>query len=146
MGLLDRAKAAAQRAADKSTSLASNTFDGLWTTHGDKVCEMIHSHASQVATQGGAIISNDESYRLKVIDPAWEMLPMPVRLLGRERLKWDALFISARGQIFVIDGESVLVHPDAKQRIDKLLSKVSRSDRTNPTPGVATIESDVRPS
>ena len=139
MGLLDKAKAAAKLAAENSSALASNTVGGLWATHGGKACDAIYSHAKQVAKQGASVISDDECFRLKVIDPAWEMLPTPVRLLGRERLKWDELFLSTRSRIFVIDGEDVTVHPDAKKRIGQLLSRVSRLGKPKKIPGIPSV-------
>ncbi|MFM7118057.1 MAG: hypothetical protein ACKO0N_15640, partial [Planctomycetota bacterium] len=66
--------------------------------------------------------------KANVVDPAWEMLPMPIRLLGRERLRWDSIFDSARAKVFVVDGESATVHPEAKQRINQLFSGMFPSD------------------
>ena len=47
---------------------------------------------------------------------------MPVRLIGRERLHWDSMFIKARATLFIIDGDSVSLHPDARQRLEQMIA------------------------
>jgi hypothetical protein len=122
MSFLDKLKNVASHAKQASTSFASNSAGALWANHGDKVCEAVVKYASQAASKGNSFIADDAKYKANVVDPAWEMLPMPVRLLGRERLRWDSIFESARTWVFVVDGESVSVHPEAKQRINQLFS------------------------
>lgn len=124
MGFLDKLKTAASQATQASTSLASSSAGALWSRYGDKISEAVVAYATQAAAKGSSYIADDAKYRANVIDPAWEMLPMPVRLLGRERMKWDAMFYSARAQVFVIDGDAVSVHPEAKQRINDLCGKM----------------------
>lgn len=128
MSFLDKLKSAANQAKQASTSLATKSAGALWAKYGDKICEVVVTYAGQAATKGSAFIADDARYRVNVVDPAWEMLPMPVRLLGRERLKWDAIFYSARAKVFVIDGDSVSVHPEAKQRISQLFAEMFPTD------------------
>jgi len=128
MSFLDKLKNAASQAKQASTSLAANSAGALWASHGDKVCEVVVNYASQAASKGSSFIADDAKYKANVVDPAWEMLPMPIRLLGRERLRWDSIFDSARAKVFVIDGESATVHPEAKQRINQLFSGMFPSD------------------
>jgi hypothetical protein len=128
MSFLDKLKNVASQAKQASTSFASNSVGGLWASHGDKVCEVVVNYASQAASKGSSFIADDTKYKANVVDPAWEMLPMPVRLLGRERLRWDSIFDSARAKVFVVDGDSVAVHPEAKQRINQLFSGMLPSD------------------
>jgi len=129
MGFLDKLKTAASQATQASSSLASNSAGALWSRYGDKISEVVITYATQAAAKGSPYIADDAKYQASVIDPAWEMLPMPVRLIGRERMKWDAIFYSARSQVFVIDGDAVSVHPEAKQRINDLCAKMLPNDQ-----------------
>lgn len=122
MGFLDKLKNVATQAKQASTSFASNSASSLWANHGDKVCDAVLSYATQAASKGSSFIADDAKYKANFVDPAWELLPMPVRLLGRDRLRWDAIFNSVRSKVFVVDGESVTVHPEAKQRINQLFA------------------------
>jgi hypothetical protein len=146
MSFLDKLKNVASQAKQASTSFASNSVGALWASHGDKVCDVVVKYASQAASKGSSFIADDIKYKTNVVDPAWEMLPMPVRLLGRERLRWDSIFDSARARVFVVDGESVTVHPEARQRINQLFSGMLPSeanlavdtDPTSPAEGPVT--------
>jgi len=129
MSFLDKLKNVASQAKQASSSFASNSAGALWASHGDKVCEAVVTYASQAASKGSAFIADDTKYKANVVDPAWEMLPMPVRILGRERLKWDAIFSTARAKVFVVDGENVSVHPEAKQRINQLFAGMLPTDQ-----------------
>lgn len=91
---------------------------------------MVVTYANQAAAKGSAFIADDAKYRANVIDPSWETLPMPVRLIGRERIKWDSLFYAARSTVFVIEGDSVSVHPDAKDRVSRMLSEMLPADQS----------------
>ena len=122
MSFLDKLKNVASQAKQASTSFASNSASALWASHGDMICDAVVNYASQAASKGSSFIADDAKYKANVVDPAWEMLPMPVRLLGRERLRWDSLFDSARAKVFVVDGENVTVHPEARQRINHLFA------------------------
>lgn len=122
MSFLDRLKTAANQTKLASTSFATNSVGAVWGKYGDSICETVLHYAAQAATKGKPFIVDDAKYKASVVDPAWEVLPTPVRLLGRERLKWDAIFNSVRSKVFVIEGENVTVHPEAKQRINKLFS------------------------
>ena len=122
MGLLDKLKSAASQAKEASSSLVASSAGALWAQYGDSICEMVVTYANQAAGKGSAVIADDAKYRANVIDPTWEMLPIPVRLVGCERLQWDSLFYAARSTVFVIEGDRVSVHPDAKHRMSRMLS------------------------
>lgn len=114
MSFLDKLKKVDSQAKQASTSFASNSAGALWASHGDKVCEAVVNYASQAASKGSSFMAEDANYKANFVGPALEMLPMPVRLLGRERLRWDSIFDSTRAKFFVVDGESVTVYPEAK--------------------------------
>jgi len=80
MGFFDAMKSAA-------SSMAGGAAADLWSKHGDKVVSAITSCANPAAGLGAAYISDDDKYKAAVIDPAWDLLPLPVKLIGRQRLK-----------------------------------------------------------
>lgn len=42
------------------------------------------------------VLSDSAQFREQVVDPAWRTLPVPFRLIGRERCQWDSILDSAR--------------------------------------------------
>ncbi len=123
MGLFDSIKAAAAQAKDAAAAVAGNQASQLWVAHKDTICDTVMKYATKAAESGSTYISDDVKYRTHVIDPAWDLLPMPVRLIGRERLHWDAMFNKARASLFVINGDSVSLHPDARQRLEQMIAR-----------------------
>jgi len=122
VGLFDSIKAAATQAKETAAAVAGSQAAQLWAAHKDTICDTMMKYATKAAESGSTYISEDTKYRTHVIDPAWELLPMPVRLIGRERLHWDSIFNKARETLFVIDGDAVSLHPDARQRLEQMIS------------------------
>ncbi|TWU09831.1 hypothetical protein [Allorhodopirellula heiligendammensis] len=122
MSFLNKLKTAANQTKLASTSLATNSVGTVWGKYGDSICETVLRYATLAAKKGKPFIVDDAKYKANVIDPAWEVLPTPVRLLGRDRLNWDAIFLAGRSKVFLIEGEDVTVHPEAKQRINNLFA------------------------
>lgn len=115
--------AASEVAADilkKSTSAATE----LWNKYGDMITSAVLQVTNEIAKHGKQQIANDEKYQKHVIDTLWKMLPLPVRLLGRKRLRWDAFLFSLRDKIFLIEGKDVRVRPNAKEQITMALRSV----------------------
>ncbi len=123
MGLFDSIKAAAAQAKDAAAAVAGDQASQLWAAHKDTICDTVMKYATKAAESGSTFISDDTKYRAHVIEPAWDLLPMPVRLIGRERLYWDAMFNKARASLFVINGDSVSLHPDARQRLEQMIAR-----------------------
>jgi hypothetical protein len=143
MGILDRLKTAASQATDASAALASNSAGAVWAKHGQSIASTVVAGVTQAASQGAAIIADDAAYLENVIDPTWELLPLPVRMIGRERLRWDALFYAARETVFVVDGDSVSVHPEATQRVARLLTDLLPRQQVDD--GTARLTSEAGP-
>lgn len=135
MGLFDTLKAAASQAKQSVVAASSGTAAQLWAAHKDTVCDSILSYAAKAAKSGGSYISDDEKYRAYVVDPAWDLLPLPIRMIGRQRLRWDSLFNAARASLFLIEDDAVSLHPDARCRLEKLLTPqlaIGVEDKTAP--------------
>ena len=106
----------------KSSGKSKVSLKALWDRHGDKVADLVLGIVKKAADRGAPNIVDDQKYLDKVVTPAWGALPIAIRLIGRARLKWDSIFEDLRAAVFVIDGNSVSVHPDAKSRILSVFS------------------------
>lgn len=122
MGLFDSIKSAAKQAKQSVAAASTGTFAQLWAAHKDTIIDAILSYATKAAQSGAIYISDDEKYRAYVIDPAWDLLPLPIRMIGRERLRWDSMFQAARSSIFVAEDDTVSIHPDARRRLEQLIA------------------------
>ena len=122
MGVFDTLKNASAKAKDLSLSATKDKASSLWASHGDQIKEKMLEVANQAVALGAPTIAEDEKYKIHVVDPLWLAMPLPIQLLGRDRLKWDATLGDLRGKMFLIDGQNVKVHPDAVSHIDALVS------------------------
>lgn len=138
LGLFDSIKAVAAQATDAAAAVAVNQAAQLWAAHKDTICDTVMKYAAKAAESGSTYISDDVKYRTHVIDPVWDLLPMPIRLIGRERLQWDAMFYKARTNLFVVDGDSVSLHPDARQRLEQMITRSLPSEQ--PKDSTAALE------
>ena len=130
MGLFDKMKETALKAAQSTAAIAGDAASGLWSKHGDKVVDGIMSSLTKAVSLGAANIADEAKYKTSVIDASWDLMPLPVKLLGRERLQWDQFFAMARSELIVVDGETVTLHPDARTKIsDAIASRLSTDNR-----------------
>ena len=53
--------------------------------------KMIGAYLQTVAGKPKKIVVDENLYRQQVIDPSWENLPQPMRLMGRNRLRLKIL-------------------------------------------------------
>lgn len=102
---------------------ASSVTTQLWDTYGDMITSTVLPVANEIAKLGKRQIADDEKYKTHV-DRLWKMLPLPVRLLGRKRLRWDAFLFDLRDTIFLIEGEDIRVHPNATEHIAIAFSSI----------------------
>ena len=122
MGRFDSIKSVANQAKQTVAAASTDTVAQLWAAHKDTIIDAILSYATKAAQFGAISISDDEKYRAYVIDPAWDLLPLPFRMIGRERLRWDSMFQAARSSLFVVEDDTVSIHPDARRRLEQLIT------------------------
>jgi molecular chaperone DnaK len=86
-------------------------------------------------------LRDDALYRQRVIDPAWEMMPLPIRLLGRKRLRWDELLLALRDEAFDTAGGTVALRTDCRAAILRVLGRLPGpaefGPEAQPPPGAA---------
>jgi hypothetical protein len=118
--LFDKLKTASTRLSQGSVSALTNT----WQDYAEKLSAKGVDLAKDVAKQGKSVMLNDVEFKKCVNDTLWELLPMPIRLIGRERLKYDSIIFSLRDKVFVLEGDSVQVRPDAKAKIMEVIKPI----------------------
>lgn len=119
-GLLGKLKSASTALVNKTTVAAAE----IWDKHGDSIALKALQICYEMAKYGKQQITDDQKYQQHVIDRLWDLLPPPLRLLGRDRTGWDSKLFGLRGKVFLIEGENVKVRPDAKEQITAALKSV----------------------
>jgi molecular chaperone DnaK len=87
----------------------------------DLYCQHVGKWAEYVLAkavgQPPAIVTDDKLFAQVVIEPGWKLLPQPLRLMGRDYLRWDEFLLAVRRQVFIgVDGK-VKLRADAAARI-----------------------------
>jgi hypothetical protein len=118
----------------KDTGLASQANvnpKALWYETRESLATKALEIAAHAAALGAVVLNDDARFKAAVNDTLWTLLPLPLRLIGRERLRWDAVLYGLKGQLFVLDGEQVRVRTDARERVLGALNRVfARADTT----------------
>jgi molecular chaperone DnaK len=63
------------------------------------------------------LITDEELYRQRVIVGAWQALPPPIRLFGRQRLRWDPFLWVLRKEVFLNKGGRLALRDDLEGRL-----------------------------
>ena len=80
---------------------------------------------------------DEKAFRQVAVDPIWNSLPVPVRMIGRKKLRWDSFLLEARGLVFSVNADMKLaLRPDATTRLAALARRLpaESADASAPPP------------
>jgi molecular chaperone DnaK len=86
--------------------------------------KLIGAFMQTVAGKPRKMVVEENLYRQHVIDPSWETLPQPMRMLGRSRLRWDEVLLALRTDIFVAVQDKLGLRKDAPERMKAAVIKL----------------------
>ena len=110
--VMDSAKAIGEIATEKATEAAvttekvvKGTIDKIVITVATKI---VINSMKRVGRKGKSYVSNDENYQ-GFVNKTWELLPLPVRLIGKDSLGYNSTMYLLRNTIFGNDDEELVV-------------------------------------
>ena len=118
--VVDSARIIGEIATEKATEAATTTekvvkgtIDKIVITVATKI---VISSMKKVGNKGKSYVSNDENYQ-GFVDKTWELLPLPVRLIGKESLGYNSTMHLLRNTIFGSDDEELVVDENDENTI-----------------------------
>ena len=118
--VVDSAKVIGEIATEKATEAAATTekvvkgtIDKIVITVATKI--VIHS-MKKVGNKGKSYVTNDENYQ-GFVDKTWELLPLPVRLIGKDSLGYNSTMYLLRNTIFGSDDEELTLDENDENTI-----------------------------
>jgi hypothetical protein len=94
--LAGEAAKTASDAASSAGKMARSAIDSVVITVATKI---VISSMKKVGKKGTSYIHDDSKYS-KFVDRTWEMLPLPVRLVGKESLGYNSAMFTLRNTVF----------------------------------------------
>jgi Ethanolamine utilization protein EutJ (predicted chaperonin) len=80
------------------------------------------------------VLTDDELYRQHVSDAAWKFLPAPLRVVGRDKLRWEEFFQGLREEVFFVEAGKVALRRDSNQRLTAQLDALFPIPDAAPVP------------
>jgi molecular chaperone DnaK len=72
-----------------------------------------------------ATVADEKTYRQVAAEPIWNSLPLPVRLIGRGKLRFDEFLLAARAEAFQVSADGkLIVRPDCASRLIALAQRM----------------------
>ena len=112
----DAAKTASN-AVSSAGKMAKNTIDSVVITIATKI---ILSSMKKASKKGTSYISNDDKYQ-GFVDRTWELLPLPVRLIGKDTLGFNSTMFLLRNSVFGKDNNEPQVDKNDEGIIKKTI-------------------------
>lgn len=103
--------------------LGNASIDTTIQQHAPEISHKIVSALGSLLEKSSPVLYDNAKYRDLVATPLFMMLPPPIQLLGRDRIKWDPIMLDVRDEAIVADGGSPRIRPDA---IDIVVAIVRR--------------------
>ena len=113
-GISNEINNSASAASKMAKSKADSVVLGLAT-------KIIVSSMNRIASKGFSYINNDKKFQ-NIIDKTWEMLPLPMRLVGKDALNYEDNMFFLRKSIFGKDKEK----PEVDSKDESIISKTIR--------------------
>lgn len=85
--------------------------------------QIVTKSMSGIASKGFSYINNDKKYQ-SIIDKTWEVLPLPMRLIGKDTLHYDDNMYFLRKSIFGKDKDKPKVDTEDKNIISRTIRKM----------------------
>ena len=85
--------------------------------------QIITKSMNGIANKGFSYINNDQKYQ-SIIDKTWEILPLPMRLIGKDTLSYEDNMFFLRKSIFGKDKEKPQVDSDDEGVISRTIKKM----------------------
>lgn len=97
----------------------------LFHDHGLRIVEQT---LQSIAGQPTEVVAEAAQYQKLVVNRAWEQMPLPIRLIGRDKLPWDALFAALRKEVFEAHAGKLALRTDAGARLAAIAGKLMPFD------------------
>tara|TARA_X000001036_G_scaffold396500_1_gene398101 strand:+ start:393 stop:788 length:396 start_codon:yes stop_codon:yes gene_type:complete len=85
--------------------------------------QIVTKSMNGIASKGFSYINNDKKYQ-SIIDKTWEVLPLPMRLIGKDTLHYDDNMYFLRKSIFGKDKDKPKVDTEDKNIISRTIRKM----------------------
>ena len=118
--MIEEIKKSINESATTAKKMAENNVDSVVVGLATKV---VITALSGIATKGFSFINDDIKYK-NMIDRTWEMLPLPVRLLGKDVINYDENMYFLRKQIFGKDKDEPEVDSADESIISRTIKKM----------------------
>ena len=116
----DLAAGAVKTATDTATSAGKMARGAVDATVISIATKIIVRSMKKVGSRGTSYISDDGKYGI-FVDRTWEMLPLPIRLVGRESLRYDTTMLTLRNAVFGNDNSDLEVNKNDEGIIKKTI-------------------------
>ena len=102
------------------SEMAKNRVDSVVLT---VATQIVTKSMNGIASKGFSYINNDKKYE-SIIDKTWEVLPLPMRLIGKDTLHYDDNMYFLRKSIFGKDKDKPKVDTEDKNIISRTIRKM----------------------
>jgi molecular chaperone DnaK len=104
----------------------------LWELYQQHGLQVISAALKQVEGKSPGVLIDADEYRRQVVEPAWAALPAPLRMVGRERLRWEEVFLNLRTEVFEIGDGKIRLRPDSAALILGRMKKSFQAGERRP--------------
>ena len=119
----DNAKEISKEINNSATAVSEMAKSKLDSVVLSVATQIITKSMNGIANKGFSYINNDQKYQ-SVIDKTWEMLPLPMRLIGKDTLSYEDNMFFLRKSIFGKDKEKPKVNSDDEGVISRTIKKM----------------------
>tara|TARA_B100000900_G_C20424879_1_gene652496 strand:- start:518 stop:880 length:363 start_codon:yes stop_codon:yes gene_type:complete len=118
--MFDEIKKNLNQSASTAKKMAENNVDSVVVGIATKI---VITALNGIATKGFSFINDDSKYK-NMIDRTWEILPLPIRLLGKDVINYDENMYFLRKQIFGKDKDEPEVDSADENIVSRTIKKM----------------------
>ena len=88
------------------------------------VAVIVRKALSSAAGKGRNNVLDDKWFRRHVVNRTWELLPLPVRLAGKETMRWEQVMFKLRDQVLTDDEGAMAVSKQDKSLVRSAIERM----------------------
>ena len=100
--------------------MAVNTLD----LYSPQVLALVEQILKNAVGCPRTVVTDEAQFRLAVLEPGWDALPLSLRLMGRQQLPVGRVLPGARKEVFLAAEGKVTLRPDTPARIRATLQRL----------------------
>ncbi len=108
--------------------------ENIQEIYGNYLVKLVLQALQPAVGQPATTVTDNAQFQKTVIDPGWNMIPVPLRVRGRDKLRWDDFLRDLRKHVYGVSAGKIGFQSDLETRIANHVGVFFSTSPSRPVP------------